>query len=118
MTDSDAGATDVDDDEGSAMDAATALSGARGKLALAAVFLVAIVAAELTDVSAPAIGLDTAFDVQAAIVGTFIVLFGGAQISHATDVAGSADDGTATQLQRGGAVIVLGGLVVLAVAFL
>ncbi|MFC6952018.1 hypothetical protein [Halorubellus litoreus] len=117
MTDSDAGATDVDGD-GSAMDASTALAGARGKLALAAVFLVAIVAAELTDVSAPAVGLDTAFDVQAAIVGTFIVLFGGAQISHATDVAGSADDGTASQLQRGGAVIVLGGLVVLAVAFL
>ncbi|WP_323674583.1 hypothetical protein [Halorubellus sp. PRR65] len=117
MTDSDAGTTDVDGD-GSAMDPETALAGARGKLALAAVFLVAIVAAELTDVSAPAIGLGTAFDVQAAIVGTFIVLFGGAQISHATDVAGSADEGTATQLQRGGAVIVLGGLVVLAVAFL
>jgi hypothetical protein len=106
------------DSEASTTDAAAALSGARGKLALAAVFLVAIVAAELTDVAAPAIGLDTAFDVQAAIIGTFIVLFGGSQISHATAVAGSADDGTATQLQRGGAIIVLGGLVVLAVAFL
>lgn len=99
-------------------DADAGFSLPRGRLALAAVFLVAIVVAELTDVAAPAIGLDTAFDLQAAIVGAFIVLFGTTQISHATDVAGSAEDGTATRLQRGGAVVVLGGFVVLAVAFL
>jgi hypothetical protein len=99
-------------------DADAEFSVPRGRLALAAVFVVAIVVAELTDVAAPAVGLETAFDVQAAIIGTFIVLFGGAQISHATDVAASAEAGTATRLQRGGAIIVLGGIVVLAVAFL
>jgi|AntRauTorcE11898_2_1112593.scaffolds.fasta_scaffold07715_3 hypothetical protein len=102
----------TDDDE------AAAFTVPRRRIALAAVFLVTVVAVELADVTLPALGLPTEFDVQAAIVGTFIVLFGGAQISHATDVAATAGEGTATRLQRGGAVIVLGGIVVLAVAFL
>jgi len=99
-------------------DADAAFAVPRKRLALAAVFLVTVVAVELANVTLPVLGLPTEFDVQAAVVGTFIVLFGGAQISHATDVAATAEDGTMTRLQRGGAVIVLGGLVVLAVAFL
>jgi hypothetical protein len=99
-------------------DAESGLSVPRGRIALAAVFLVAVVVAELTDVTAPTIGLATAFDVQAALVGAFIVLFGGAQLRSSHDVGGQNDDRTATQVQRGGAVIMLGGLVVLAVAFL
>lgn len=103
-------------------DSDSSLSPTRIRLGLAAAFVVCVVAAEVTDATAPALGLTTAFDVQAAIVGTFIVALGGVHVTHAEEAAhrvgGEEMEVSVTDIQRAGAVTALGGFVVLAVAFI
>jgi hypothetical protein len=95
------------------------VSPSRLRIALAVAFVVAVVAAELTNATLPAIGLTEPFDVQAAIVGTFIVLLGGLHVTHAATFSNKlGDELEPTDLQRAGAIIAVGGLVVLGSAFL
>lgn len=91
----------------------------RLRLGLAGVFVVAILAAQLTGATAPALGLETSFDVKAAIIGSFIFLLGGLHVTHANKFSNKfGDELEVADLQRAGALIALGGLVVLGSAFL
>lgn len=91
----------------------------RLRLGLAAVFVVAIAAAQLTGATAPALGLESNFDVKAVIIGGFVFLLGALHVTHADRFSNKfGDELEATDLQRAGVVIALGGLVVAGSAFL
>lgn len=103
-------------------DSGSSFSPMKLRFALAVVFGLAIVVVEFTNVTAPAIGLTSEFELQAALIGTFIVLLGGVHVTHADEAAGGIGnedvDVSPTDIQRAGVITALGGFVLLGVAFL
>lgn len=103
-------------------DSGSSLSPMRLRLGFALVFFVAILAVEFTTITVPALGLTTEFELQAALIGTFIVLLGGVHVTHAEEAAAEIGnesvDVSTTDIQRAGVVTALGGFVLLGVAFL
>jgi hypothetical protein len=100
-------------------DSEGSVSPSRLRLGLAGAFVVAILAAQFSGATAPALGLESSFDVKAAIIGVFVVLLGTLHVTHAGKFSNKfGDELEPTDLQRAGAVIALGGLVVLGSAFL
>lgn len=103
-------------------DSGSSFSPMKMRFALAVVFGIAILVVEVTSVTVPALGLATEFELQAALIGTFIVLLGGIHVTHAEEAANSvgSDDVevSPTDIQRAGVITALGGFILLGVAFL
>jgi|GEM_PF-1300002 heme/copper-type cytochrome/quinol oxidase subunit 3 len=100
----------------------SSLSPMKMRFVLAVVFGIAILVVEFTSVTVPALGLATEFELQAALIGTFIVLLGGVHVTHAEAAASSVGnddvDVSPTDIQRAGVITALGGFILLSVAFL